>query len=399
MKRLFLAVWIAIAPGCSQDDQVRTMVLAPTAFARNITAEGILEAEKATPLSAPTDTPEALKVAWVAEDGVKLKVGDLVVRFDRADFEDMLRTGRDEDTTASNRLQKSSVDATATRSNLKRDAGMATRELQTAQQFRISDEEIFSRYQQVESNLDEGLAVERKDYAEDVMKVRESIARADREILQIESRKAGLKIRNAEQGLKSLEVRAPHDGLLVLRRGWNNETLRIGAIAWPGMKFGEFPDLSKMKAEVFVLEADAAGLTIGQKARVTVESQSDRSHSGKVTRIDKLARPRFRNVPVQYFGVTVTLDSMDAKTMKPGARVRAVLEVENTKNALVLPRQAIFEKDGKRIVYVREGRAFKATVVETGTSSAGRVIVTKGLKAGNVIALSDPDAQPSEGRT
>ena len=128
-----------------------------------------------------------------------------------------------------------------------------------------------------------------------------------------------------------------------------------------------------------------------------MESQPGRSYSGKVTRIDKLARPRFRNVPVQYFGVTVTLDAMDAKTMKPGARVRAVLEVENRKSAMVLPRQAIFEKDGKRIVYVRDGRSFKATVVETGTSSAGRVVVTKGLKAGAVIALRDPDAERSEG--
>jgi multidrug resistance efflux pump len=393
MRRLLLGLAGLLFVACSEGDQVRTMTLQPVPFARNITAEGMLEAEKATPISAPNDSPEALKVAWVADDGAKLKKDDLVVRFDPADFEDMLLTGREEDTNATNRIQKSSVEATATRSNLKRDAGMAARELKTAQQFRVSDEEIFSRYQQVESNLDEGLAIERKDYAEDVLGVRDSIARADREILGIESRKAGLKIRNAEQGLRSLEVRAPHDGLLVLRRGMGNDITRVGSTAWPGMKIGEIPDLAKMKAEVFVLEADAAGLTIGQKARVTVESRPDRVFTGKVTRIDKLARPRFRNVPVQYFGVTVTLDAMDAKTMKPGARVRAVLEVENTKSALVLPRQAIFEKDGKRIVYLRDGSKFKATTVETGTSSAGRVVITKGLKAGSVIALSDPELQ------
>jgi HlyD family secretion protein len=391
--RRLIALTGLLFVACSDGNDVRTMTLQPVAFVRSITAEGMLEAENATPISAPNDSPEALKVAWVADDGAKLAKGDLVVRFDPAEFEDMLLTGREEDTNATNRIQKSTVEATATRSNLKRDAGMASRELKTAQQFRVYDEEIFSRYQQVESNLDEGLAIERKDYAEDVLGVRDSIARADREILGIESRKAGLKIRNAEQGLRSLEVRAPHDGLLVLRRGMGNDVTRVGSTAWPGMKIGEIPDLAKMKAEVFVLEADAAGLTIGQKARVTVESRPDRVFTGKVTRVDKLARPRFRNVPVQYFGVTVTLDSMDAKAMKPGARVRAVLEVENTKNALVLPRQAIFEKDGKRIVYLRDGAKFKATTVETGTSSAGRVVITKGLKAGSVIALSDPELQ------
>jgi HlyD family secretion protein len=381
-------VMLALA-GCAAEDAVPVMKLEPVEFVRSITAEGALEAEKATPINAPHDSPEPLKVAWIADDGAVLKKGEVVVRFDPADFEEMMRTGREDDTTASNRLTKASVEAGATRANLQRDAGVATLELAAARRFIIDDDEVFSRYQRIEASLDESLAGERKDYAEDVLGVRESLARADRELLGIESRKAGLKIRNAEQGLQSLEVRAPYDGLLVLRR-IGPDTTRVGATVWPGMKLGEIPDLAKMKAEIFVLEADAAGIATGQRARVTIDSQPGRVFTGKVTRIDKLARPRVRNVPVQYFGVTVSLDAHDPRFMKPGARVRAVLEIENTKRALVVPRQAIFEKDGKRIVYVRRNAKFEPVEVITGTSSAGRVVVTKGLIAGSEIALSDP---------
>src|SRR5260370_30120783 len=145
-----------------------------------------------------------------------------------------------------------------------------------------------------------------------------------------------------------------------------------------------------MKAEVFVLEADAAGLAVGQKATLTIESQPNVIWRGNVSQVDKLARPRFRGVPVQYFGVTLSLDRTDPKVMKPGARVRAVLEVENRANAFSIPRQALFEKEGKKIVYRQRHGTFDAVPVTIGTSSAGRVVVTSGIAKGDDLALTDP---------
>ena len=37
---------------------------------------------KATPLTAPTRAPGALKIAWIADDGTLMKKDDVVVRFD-----------------------------------------------------------------------------------------------------------------------------------------------------------------------------------------------------------------------------------------------------------------------------------------------------------------------------
>ena len=41
--------------------------------------------------------------------------------------------------------------------------------------------------------------------------------------------------------------------------------------------------------------------------------------------------------------------------MKPGQRVRAVAALEEAQGVLAIPRGAVFEKDGKRVVYRREG--------------------------------------------
>jgi multidrug efflux pump subunit AcrA (membrane-fusion protein) len=93
---------------------------------------------------------------------------------------------------------------------------------------------------------------------------------------------------------------------------------------------------------------------------------------------------------VQYFGATITLDKTDPSMMKPGARVQAVLDVEDRQSAFSIPRQAIFEKQGKKLVYCKRGGKFEPVLIEIGSSSAGRVVVTKGLVKGDEIALRDP---------
>lgn len=388
-----LIAGVAAAWPRSSGPAVETFRLQPQSFSRRVTAEGNLKAVKATAISAPSDAPGSLKIAWIAEDGAVVRKDDIVVRFDPTDYEKLLLSGNDDRTTASNKLQKASTQAGATRNNLKRDARLAQSELESAKRFRFEDAEIFSKYQRVESEVDQGLASEKKEYAESVLGVREKLAGAERDLLTIEDRKAGLKITKAEQGLRALEVRAPHDGILVLQRDWRGDVPRVGGSAWSGMQLGEIPELQAMKAEVFVLEADGAGLAVDQKATIVLESNPRARFTGKITQIDKLARPRMRGVPVQYFGVTIMLDKTDPVVMKPGARVRGILELESRAGAFVVPRQALFEKQGKKIVYRRNGSKFDPVDVTVGTSSAGRVVITRGLIAGDEIALEDPTAE------
>lgn len=396
MKRPLLSSLLIVA--CNQEPSVPVYIVEPANFARRVTAEGNLKAKNATPLNAPQDARGPLKIAWIAKDGSLLAKNDLVVRFDPTDFEILLVSGNEDRTTVGNKMTKTNVESSTMRTNLQRDARQAEDELAAAKRARADDAEIFSRFQQIETELDERLASDKREYAHNVLGVREELSRADRELLGIEGKKAGLKIRNAEQGLRSLELRSPHDGIMVLQRDWRGDVPRVGATVWSGQPIGEIPELSAMKAEVFVLEADAAGIAVGQKVAVALESNPGVKYSGIIAQVDKLARPRTRGVPVQYFGVTVSLDRTDPAVMKPGARVRAVLEVENLSNAFSIPRQALFDKDGRKVVYVRKGGRFQPVEVTVTTSSAGRVVVTKGIVRGDALALTDPAAPDDENK-
>jgi HlyD family secretion protein len=395
VRRALLLILLAAA--CRQSSEVPTFRVEAVRFSRRVTADGNLKSTKATPLSAPHDAPGQLKIAWLVPDGSLLKKDEVVVQFDPTDFNTQLQAGREDHDTAGNKMYKTNSEASTTRTNLRRDAHQAGDELLAARQFKFDDAEVFSRYQRVESQIDETLAGRKKEHAEGVLGVRDKLSAADRDLVSIEQRKADLKIRNAQQGLHALEMRSPYDGILVLQRDWRGDIMRVGDTVWPGSPIGEIPDLQSMKAEVFVLEADAAGLAVGEKATLSVEGKPGSIITGKISQVDKLARPRFPRVPVQYFGATITLDHTDPSLMKPGARVRAVLDVENRDGAFSIPRQAIFEKQGKKLVYRKRGGKFEPVVIEIGSSSAGRIVVTKGLAKGDEIALRDPTEEKDAG--
>jgi hypothetical protein len=213
---------------------------------------------------------------------------------------------------------------------------------------------------------------------------------AERALGEIDAGKARLKVEIAEKGLRSLRITAPHDGLLVLERNWRGEVPFVGDTLWPGQKIAELPDLSQLEARVFVLEADGAGLKAGQKARLAIEGRPGEEHEATVTRVEPLAKTRDYQSPVKYFEATLSLARTDPSFMKPGQKVRAIVRLEEATDVIAIPRGAVFEKDGKRVVYRRGRDGFVPVEIAIGRQSISRVVLDSGLLAGDVIALRDP---------
>lgn len=376
--------------GWAGDEPVPTVEVEPVRFVRRVPADGVLEAVHSTPLNLPPTVTQPMRVAWLADDGSRVAAGQVVVRFDPTEMEKTLIDAEDDLRTAEIRLARERTARESELAQLDADAGLARRELENSREFQKQDETIFSRHEIIESEINEELAQSRVEHARHSRDGRARLSDAELELIAIERRKADMAIDRAQQGLAALEMTAPHDGLLLLAQ-YRNETVRVGDTAFPGMRLAEIPDLSAMKAEVFVLEADAGGLAVGQEAEVVVESHPDRRFAAKVARVDSLAKPRLRGSPVQYFAVTLELAETVPGVMKPGARVRATIDLGQLDGALAVPRQAVVARDGRNVVYRRAaGGGFEPVAVELGPAARGRVVVTSGLSAGDVIALVDP---------
>jgi HlyD family secretion protein len=373
--------------------EVPTETVHRAAFSRVVRAEGTLRAVQATPLTVPADVEGSFKIAWIAEEGTRLAAGDVVFRFDPTDFENEVLDGRADQSSAAKRIEKAQAQGEVTTRNLERDATLAEHEYENARNFQSRDAEIYSRFDIISSEIDAELAQKKKEHAEAVKSTRSGLAKTELEILGIDRHKADLKVGRAEKGLGAMEMRAPHAGVLKLERNWRGIPPRVGESAWPGQKLGEIPNLARLEAEVFVLEADAGGVAAGQKVAVSVEGRGATPLPGTVRTVDALAKPRFRGVPVQYFSAVLSLDRTDEATMKPGQRVQAVIRVVDAADAVTVPRQAVVEKDGAKIVFRRGawGR-FVPVEVALGAAALGRVVVEKGLADGDVVALNDPTA-------
>jgi HlyD family secretion protein len=372
-------------------DQAASYIAKKEKFVRRVTAEGNLRAVKATKISTPRSAGSfgPMKIAWLAPDGVYVKKGDVVAKFDPSEPEKQLRDGQSDLASANAKLASANIKSKTTVESRDTDASTAADELEQQKRFAQKDPEIFSRNQIIESEIDQNLAGAKQDHATQAKQIERQRSSSNAAVIGVEQAKAKLAIDHANQTLQSMEVTAPNDGVLVLQRNWNGALPKLGDQMFPGQSLAEIPVLDAMEAEVYVLEVDGSGLVEKQPADVTVEARPDQLWHGKIRVVDKLAQPRDQGSPVNYFGVTIALDKTDKDIMKPGQRVRATLVLDQ-EDAIVVPRQGVFEKDGKPVVYKNGATGFAAWPVELGVASAGRVVIKKGLAEGDEIALRDP---------
>lgn len=387
---VFLATAALRVSRSLSDAPVGTIAVTRAKFVREVVASGVLRAVRATPIIVPVEQERAQKIAFLARDGAPVEAGEVVIRFDPQEAEREAADGRDDLTSARGKIARAEAEGRKTQKSLSLDRDLAHEELDRARAFELKDPELYSRHQIVESTLDRDLQQSKTEVAEKRLETSEKLGAAGVALGTIEADKASLRLRQAEQSLASLTIEAPHAGFFVLVRGWSGETTYVGDTLWPGEKVAEIPDLGELEARAYALEADAAGLKPGLACRLAIEGRPGETYAAKVASVQPVARPRDRGSPVKYFETTLRLERTDPATMRPGQKIEAVIALEELADAIAIPRGALFEKDGRRTAYCRRGGRFVPVEVEVGPNSVSRVVITRGLAPGDLVALRDP---------
>jgi HlyD family secretion protein len=373
-------------------------------FVRQVPAEGNLRAVVSTRINAPMSEDGAMRIAWIADDGSEVAAGAPLVRFDPSEIEKTLADGEADLASARLKADKERSNDRTAITKLERDAAMAERELASARQFQKKDATLFSRHDIVESEIDQGLAVEKQRVARAQEVASKAQEQAGLGLLAVDIRKAEAKIRRARASLQAIAVTAPHAGIFILQHDMSPEPPHVGDTVWPGQALAEIPDLSRMQAEVYVLEADAGGLAAGEAATVQVDADPGTQLPARVARVASVPKPRLRGSPVQYFEVDLKLTGAagaapPAHALKPGERVSAVLRLAERRGALVAPREAVFERDGGPVVYRWRAPAsdFEAVPVTLGPSGTAVAVLDGGVATGDLLALRDPTRPAAAG--
>ena len=82
--------------------------------------------------------------------------------------------------------------------------------------------------------------------------------------------------------------------------------------------------------------------------------------------------------------------------LRPGLLADVEIIVEKIPNAINVPAQAIFQKDNKMVVYVKEKGKFVPREIKIKKRSENVFVIDSGVKPGEEIAMADPEAKPGD---
>ncbi|HZE88364.1 MAG TPA: efflux RND transporter periplasmic adaptor subunit [Verrucomicrobiae bacterium] len=235
-------------------------------------------------------------------------------------------------------------------------------------------------------------------------------------------RQAEADLGRARDDLSKTTLRAPISGLVSQLNAKVGEQVIIGTMNNPGTVILTLSDMTEVLAEVRVDETEVTDVKAGQAAKIRVDAVEAREYDGVIESIGNAA---VREASVSRFPVKVRFRAPDA-LLRPGMSAHARIEVEEKKDVLAVPLQAMvrrslkdyldddtgtkrasgasgasgaagaggeeFEgKDPEReqvaVLVVEKGGRAKMVKVRTGISDAFRVEILEGIAPGDHVVL------------
>ena len=246
-----------------------------------------------------------------------------------------------------------------------------------------SDLQYATRAQELAKDLYENKALAMKDLKQaenELIKARAEFRRAKERLLSLRVPAQELEKPLERQKVTSrFEMKSPLSGIVVERNvtpgqsigGESNQVLFTVA------------DLDILQVVADVYERDLAYLALvkeGQLAKVSVEAYPDVSFPATVTTIGDVVDPTSRTIKLHAL-----VNNKDHR-LKPEMFARLHIEVGESTQLLMIPREAVLEEDGKQFVYVVEGAdQYVKRDVKVSTISPDQVRVLEGLASGQRI--------------
>ena len=395
MHKWFVLFLVLVLSACQENSSIEVPVIQlseqPLQF--TIHAGGELGAVKSTPITAPATSRRPQTLAWIIPEFTQVKAGDLVAQFDGSSFQ----LAADE---SEYELQKLAFSKLAKEREIDMNLDdfdaeslVVAYEYILAQQFNIDDPLLYTKIEMIDAADDEAFLEAKTEHLDKKKDNYEVKSETEMAVIDSSKQLQTSKLELNQSSLSGLEVRAPHDGMVVLEKSWDGSLPLPGKAIFPGGKLASLPDLTQMQAKVYVPEVEAIGIKEEQPVKIRLHAFPEDEFTGKVTSISQTAQPRERDNPIKYFTITVLIDQTNPDKLLPGQRLNAVIDIGANDTGITVPLQSIFREGEDSWVYVKNSDDFVKTKIATGLCSSTQCQITEGVKASDVIALSDPDRQ------
>lgn len=366
-----------------------------------------------TPHSAMLVAPSVsgtLQIIHIAKTGSAVKVGDVVVEFDPSEQEYNLEQNRSQVAEAEQQIAKAKADTEVKKAEDKVALLKARFDVRRAE-LDVGSNELVSDIDAKKNLLTLEQAKRHLEQLQQDMNSRAASSDAALALLVEKKRTAALAMKQAQQNIDNMKLKAPIAGLVSVKDnqdalgGWFAPGITVpqykeGDLVYSGRFLAEVLDMTQMEVVAKVYEGDRPNLTEGQSAEIRLDTEPQGIYQAKVKSIAGMASAHSDWGPstIQRFDVAFSLMNQGGPP-RPGVSAEILVRGNQLKDQLYLPSQCLFENDGKPVVYVKHGDRFEATAPTIKLRTENRIVIAN-LPEGTEVALVNPEAQhkkPAQG--
>ena len=365
-------------------------------FVRAVRVRGEVKAVNTKLLLAP-QVPN-LRITKLAVSGRPVRAGEVVVEFDGAANDQSLTQMNLQVQTVQS--QKVNMQASQKMTNEADKMSLMTSaySLERAK-LEASKAEIVSNIEKEKARINVGTAEGSLDLTRASVNAHLVSQQTDLQRLQVNIDKTNRDMERIKGYVSNMNLRAPVDGVVNILSNFRSGgdfgsagiPFREGDTVPTGMAIAEIPDLSKMRVEVRLDEVDRGKVKLGQAIKIRVDAIPDREFDAILDWISPIATLQFRgsrDVDKQ-FPAYGTLASVDPR-LRPGMSASIDIVIDSQPNVLLIPIRASFTQGGKPSVFIQDGTEFHSRPIEVGAQNETEIVVTGGLKEGELVTLEDP---------
>jgi RND family efflux transporter MFP subunit len=208
---------------------------------------------------------------------------------------------------------------------------------------------------------------------------------------------ADARIKVAQQDVDNCTVHAPFDGIVVSKDAQRGEMVSPISAGGGFTRTGiaTIVDMTSLEIEVDVNESYIARVQPGQSVTATLDAYPDWQIPAQVRTVIPTADRQKATVKVRISFLKLDpriLPDMGVKVAFFGAEPADGKTAEKPAAQAVIPRQAVREENGKRVVYVvREGR-LERRAVSLGESRGDDVEILAGVSEGDQVVVKGPES-------
>lgn len=273
------------------------------------------------------------------------------------------------------------------RKEISRERTITAKDLFVKYEFPKQVEKLLSDYEEFKRELERTEA-----------RVRSKLAQAEANLKSREATYLLQKKRLEEQReqLEACTIRAPAVGQVVYGSStgsrWQrqNRAIEVGAEIRERQKIISIPDPTEMKVKVKVHETWVDKVEVEQKVKIKIAAFPEEEFTGKVLKKAPMADPEhWLNPDLKVYSTDVCIDG-EHDFLKTGMTAKAEIIVDELKDVLSVPIQAVVNREGAKICYVARGNNIEQREVETGLFNSDFVEIKSGLSEGERVLLNPP---------